>query len=59
VRTELAKVMDELVEAGDSALELTSYLGQGAYGVVFKGTWRGLEVAVKRLLMQVRRIRCS
>ena len=30
-------------------------LGKGAYGVVYKGTWRGLEVAVKRIIFQLLR----
>ncbi len=28
-------------------------LGRGAFGVAYRGTWRGLEVAVKRILFQL------
>lgn len=32
-------------------LVLTSVLGSGSFGVVFNGTWRGLRVAVKTLVV--------
>ncbi|PNH06327.1 hypothetical protein TSOC_007305 [Tetrabaena socialis] len=37
--------------AADEALVLTGELGRGAQGVVYSGRWRGLEVAVKCILL--------
>ncbi|KXZ43823.1 hypothetical protein GPECTOR_79g102 [Gonium pectorale] len=39
--------------AVDAALFITGELGRGAQGVVYRGVWRGLPVAVKSLLVQV------
>ncbi|KXZ50682.1 hypothetical protein GPECTOR_15g366 [Gonium pectorale] len=36
---------------GEDDLEVVSVLGRGAYGVVYWGTWRGLPVAVKTLVV--------
>ena len=33
--------------------EIRSELGKGGSGVVYKGVWRGLEVAIKRVMFQV------
>ncbi|KXZ50681.1 hypothetical protein GPECTOR_15g365 [Gonium pectorale] len=40
-------------ELDDADLEVTTVLGQGAFGVVYRGTWRGLPVAVKTQVVPV------
>ncbi|KXZ56909.1 hypothetical protein GPECTOR_1g82 [Gonium pectorale] len=39
--------------ASGGALLIRGELGRGAQGVVYRGTWRGLAVAVKSILIQV------
>ncbi|KXZ48446.1 hypothetical protein GPECTOR_28g856 [Gonium pectorale] len=46
----LAAFQSELGE--QQHITITSQLGAGAHGIVYKGEWRGLEVAVKTLLFQ-------
>ncbi|KAL6763748.1 kinase-like domain-containing protein [Haematococcus lacustris] len=53
---ELTTPTAQAVAVGPSELEglvLTHALGEGRHGSVYLGTWRGLAVAVKRLLLQV------
>ncbi|KXZ50685.1 hypothetical protein GPECTOR_15g369 [Gonium pectorale] len=38
-------------ELGDADLRIASVLASGAYGVVYWGTWRGLPVAIKTLVV--------
>ena len=38
---------------GDTSWELHSEIGKGAFGIVFRGVWRGLDVAIKRIILQV------
>jgi len=37
------------IEISFSELNITSKLGEGTFGVVYKGTWRGSSVAIKQL----------
>ncbi|GAX77869.1 hypothetical protein CEUSTIGMA_g5311.t1 [Chlamydomonas eustigma] len=37
----------------NSKWEAKQLIGRGGYGSVYKGTWRGLEVAIKRVIFQV------
>ncbi|KXZ48444.1 hypothetical protein GPECTOR_28g854 [Gonium pectorale] len=46
----LAAFQSELGE--QQHITITSQLGAGAHGIVYKGEWHGLEVAVKMLLFQ-------
>ncbi|GLC41719.1 hypothetical protein PLESTM_001232400 [Pleodorina starrii] len=39
-------------QQGDPVLTITGELGRGAQGVVYRGVWRGLDVAVKSRLLQ-------
>ena len=34
-------------------LQMHNQIGKGAFGVVYQGTWRGLDVAIKRTIFQV------
>ncbi|GAX77871.1 hypothetical protein CEUSTIGMA_g5313.t1 [Chlamydomonas eustigma] len=43
----------EQFKGGDLLWEVTEQLGRGGYGTVYKGTWRGLQVAIKRVIFQV------
>ena len=36
----------------ESELELDARIGMGSFGEVYKGSWRGTDVAVKRILEQ-------
>jgi serine/threonine protein kinase len=47
------KIADEMLLTGtqDEKLVLGRMIGRGAFGVVYQGWWRGLEVAVKTILM--------
>ena len=38
-------------EAGDDDVTALEVLGEGSYGKVFKGTWRGTEVAIKSMAL--------
>ena len=38
---------------GESPWEVKEMIGKGGFGVVYKGTWRGLEVAIKRVIFQM------
>ena len=33
--------------------QMHNQIGKGAFGVVYRGTWRGLDVAIKRTIFQV------
>jgi len=52
MQRQLVELQSELV-GEEAQWEVHSQLGKGAYGVVYKGTWRGLEVAVKRIIFQL------
>ncbi len=45
--------------SGDTPLVLLRELGRGAQGVVYAGRWRGLDVAVKSVLVQRLRVRAA
>ncbi|GAX77870.1 hypothetical protein CEUSTIGMA_g5312.t1 [Chlamydomonas eustigma] len=56
LRQGLLQQMDELREklkGSDSVWEVTEELGKGGYGAVYKGHWRGIPVAIKRVIFQV------
>jgi serine/threonine protein kinase len=36
---------------GNEELELTAPIGKGSFGEVYRGKWRGVEVAIKRMLI--------
>eukprot|EP00798_Chlamydomonas_sp_ICE-L_P009630 gene9630-7544_t len=58
LRLAMQRQLDALADHGgeeELQWEVHSQLGKGAYGVVYKGTWRGLEVAVKRVIFQLLR----
>ncbi len=45
-------------EMSNMALEAPTWqmhkqIGKGAFGVVYRGTWRGLDVSIKRTIFQV------
>ncbi|PNH03805.1 Receptor-like protein kinase FERONIA [Tetrabaena socialis] len=42
---------EEQQQAAAAALVITGELGRGAQGVVYSGRWRGLEVAIKSILL--------
>merc|ERR1739848_741794 len=44
----LYRCFDELIDVED--LQLREQVGRGAFGVVYRGYWRGRQVAVKQLL---------
>lgn len=39
-------------QINESELELDARIGMGSFGEVYKGSWRGTDVAVKRILEQ-------
>uniref|UniRef100_A0A7R9Z8R5 Protein kinase domain-containing protein n=1 Tax=Chlamydomonas euryale TaxID=1486919 RepID=A0A7R9Z8R5_9CHLO len=47
------QVMQQEMSGGESAWEVTGTLGKGGFGVVYKGVWRGLDVAIKRIIFQM------
>jgi len=47
VQKEIARLVNL---SSDDVLRLQSVLGKGAWGTVYKGTWKGLNVAVKTVL---------
>ena len=44
---EVQYLMDTTLAANGGRLVLREFIGKGAYGSVFRGTWRNTDVAVK------------
>ena len=40
------------MQMGHDDLQIVAEIAKGAYGVVYRGVWRGMTVAVKRLVFQ-------
>eukprot|EP00798_Chlamydomonas_sp_ICE-L_P015533 gene15533-21624_t len=53
LRLAMQRQLDDLSVGEEQQFEVHSQLGKGAFGVVYKGTWRGLEVAIKRIIFQL------
>ncbi|KAG1672192.1 hypothetical protein FOA52_002892 [Chlamydomonas sp. UWO 241] len=47
------QVMQQELGQEDSPWEVTGTLGKGGFGVVYSGVWRGLDVAIKRIIFQM------
>lgn len=44
--------LDNDFQIEESELEIGNRIGVGSFGEVFKGTWRGTDVAIKRFMEQ-------
>ena len=52
IQIQLAELQDEF-QGIPSAWEVHQQIGKGAYGVVYLGSWHGMQVAIKRTIFQV------
>ena len=52
IQIQLAELQDEF-QGIASTWEVHQQIGKGAYGVVYLGSWRGMQVAIKRTIFQV------
>lgn len=51
LREILSKGVANSADEADGEIHTTKVIGQGAFGTVFLGTWRGTTVAVKRMIL--------
>ena len=52
IQIQLAELQDEF-QGIASTWEVHQQIGKGGYGVVYLGSWRGMQVAIKRTIFQV------
>ena len=59
IQTQIEGLTDEISKGGTvegqskPAWTVHEQIGKGGFGVVYRGTWRGLDVAIKRIVLQV------
>ena len=60
IQIQIEGLKEEIIQGGTMegqskpAWEVHEQIGKGGFGVVYRGTWRGLDVAIKRIVLQVR-----
>ena len=59
IQIQIEGLREEIIKVGTvegqikPAWAVHEQIGKGGFGVVYRGTWRGLEVAIKRIVLQV------